>query len=66
LRLSSPALAASCIQAVIDADLKTVRWCLAYTGSCLFSFNPKGSSFFVTDSLISFDRNGIMFYRANV
>ncbi len=66
LRPSSPALAASCIQAVADFGLKVVFvGALPTPAVAYFASVRKSPAIIVTGSHIPFDRNGIKFYRAN-
>ncbi len=66
LRPSSPDLAASCIQAVIDAGLKTVFvGALPTPAVAYFASTRRALAIIVTGSHIPFDRNSIKFYRAN-
>ncbi len=66
LRPSSPALAASCIQAVTDYGLKVVFvGALPTPAVAYFASTRKAPAIIITGSHIPFDRNGIKFYRAN-
>jgi phosphomannomutase len=64
LRPSSPDLAASCIQAVMDAGRKAVFvGALPTPAVAFFASTRKAPSIVITGSHIPFDRNGIKFYR---
>lgn len=66
LRPSSPALAAACIQAVIDSGEKVVFVeALPTPAVAYYASTRKAPAIIITGSHIPFDRNGIKFYRAN-
>ena len=66
LRPSSPALVASCAQAVTDSGLKVVFvGALPTPAVAYFASIRKAPSIIITGSHIPFDRNGIKFYRAS-
>ena len=66
LRPSSPALAASCVQAVTDSGLKVLFvGALPTPAVAFYASTRKAPAIIITGSHIPFDRNGIKFYRAN-
>ncbi len=66
LRPSSPALAASCIQAVTDSGLNVLFvGALPTPAVAYYASTRKAPAIIITGSHIPFDRNGIKFYRAN-
>jgi phosphomannomutase len=66
LRPSSPALAASCLQAVTDAGLNAVFVGALPTPAVAFYASTRNApAIIITGSHIPYDRNGIKFYRAN-
>ena len=66
LRPSSPALAASCIQAVTESGLNVVFvGALPTPAVAYYASSRKAPAIIVTGSHIPFDRNGIKFYREN-
>lgn len=66
LRPSSPALAASSIQAVTESGLNVVFvGALPTPAVAYYASTRKAPAIIITGSHIPFDRNGIKFYRAN-
>ena len=66
LRPSSPALTASCIQAMTDSGLNVVFvGALPTPAVACYASNRQAPAIIITGSHIPFDRNGIKFYRAN-